>query len=170
MNFFKKTVPFVLGILLVAVSTTFAQGQQMQQMQNSQADSVTDKELKTFVETTQELQGIQQDIQSQVQDMVKEEDIEFQRFQQIMMSKQNPQMAKNVEVTDAEEEAIQKLQPKLQEISQEAQKQQLAVIQEKGLSPQRFQQIAQAVQSNPQMMQRFQQMSQEMSNDEEDGS
>lgn len=167
MNFFKKTVPFVLGILLMAAGSTFAQGQQMQQMQNSQADSVTDKELKTFVETTQELQGIQQDIQGQVQEMVKEEDIEFQRFQQIMMSKQNPQMAKNIEVTDAEEEAIQNLQPKLQEISQEAQKQQLAVIQEKGLSPQRFQQIAQAVQSNPQMMQRFQQMSAESGSEEE---
>lgn len=167
MNFFKKTVPFVMGILFMAAGSTFAQGQQMQQMQNSQADSVTDQELKTFVETTQELQGIQQDIQSQVQDMVKEEDIEFQRFQQIMMSKQNPQMAKNVEVTDAEEEAIQKLQPKLQEISQEAQKKQLAIIQEKGLSPQRFQQIAQAVQSNPQMMQRFQQMSAESGSEEE---
>lgn len=168
MKFIKRTVPFVLGIVLMA-GTVMAQGQ-MQQMQNNQADSVSDEELQQFVKTTQELQGIQEDIQSKVQDMVGEEDMEFQRFQQIMMSKQNPQMADQVEVTQKEEETIQKIQPELQKISQEAQQKQISVIEEQGLSPERFQQIAQAVQSDQQMMQRFQQMSQEMSGDEEDGS
>lgn len=163
MRFFKRTVPFVLGLVFMA-GTVMAQGQ-MQQMQNPQADSVSDEELEQFVKTTQELQGVQQNFQSKVQDMVSEEDMEFQRFQQIMMSKQNPQMAQKMEVTDDEEATIKKLQPELQKMSQEAQKKQLSVIQEQGLSPQRFQQIAQAVQSNPQMMQRFKQMSQEMSNE-----
>ena len=155
MNFFKKTVPFVLGILLMAGSA-FAQGQQMQ---NAQADTVSDKELKKFADAAQELQQIQQNVQSQVQEMVKEEDMEFQRFQQIMMSKQNPQMAKQVKVTDEEEATIKEMQPELQKIQQEAQKKQMSVIQDNGLTPQRFQQIAQAVQSDPAMMKRFQQMS-----------
>ena len=167
MKFFKRTVPFVLGIVLMA-GTAMAQGQ-MQQMQNNQAaDSVSDEELQKFVKTTQELQSIQQGIQEKVQAMVSEEDMEFQRFQQIMMSRQNPQMADQVEVTKEEEATIKKIQPELQKVSQEAQQKQLTVIEEQGLSPQRFQQIAQAVQSDQQMMQRFQQMSQEMSG-EEDG-
>ncbi len=155
MNFFKKTVPFVLGILLMAGSA-FAQGQQMQ---NAQADTVSDKELKKFADAAQELQSIQQNVQSEVQEMVKEEDMEFQRFQQIMMSKQNPQMAKQVNATDEEEAIIEEMQPKLQKIQQKAQKKQMSVIQDNGLTPQRFQQIAQAVQSDPAMMKRFQQMS-----------
>src|SRR6056297_1753714 len=142
MNFFKKTVPVVLGILLMAGSA-FAQGQQMQQMQNAQADSVSDKELEKFVETAQDLRSIQENIQSEVQGMVQEEDMTFQRFQQIMMSKQNPQMAKKVEVTDDEEAVIKELQPKLQKIQQEANQKQMSAIQENGLTPQRFQQIAQ---------------------------
>ena len=158
MNFFKKTVPLMLGLLLMAGSA-FAQGQQMQQMQNAQADSVSDKELKKFVDAAQELQTIQQNIQSEVQQMVQEEDMTFQRFQQIIMSKQNPQMAKKVQVTDEEEAVIKEMQPKLQKIQQEANQKQMTVIQDNGLTPQRFQQIAQAVQSDPQMMQRFQQMS-----------
>ncbi|HKL17942.1 MAG TPA: DUF4168 domain-containing protein [Halalkalibaculum sp.] len=158
MNFFKKTVPVVLGILLMAGSA-FAQGQQMQQMQNAQADSVSDKELEKFVETAQDLRSIQENIQSEVQGMVQEEDMTFQRFQQIMMSKQNPQMAKKVEVTDEEEAVIKEMQPKLQKIQQEANQKQMSAIQENGLTPQRFQQIAQAVQSDPAMMKRFQQMS-----------
>jgi len=158
MNFFKKTVPVVLGILLMAGSA-FAQGQQMQQMQNAQADSVSDKELEKFVETAQDLRSIQENIQSEVQGMVQEEDMTFQRFQQIMMSKQNPQMAKKVEVTDDEEAVIKELQPKLQKIQQEANQKQMSAIQDNGLTPQRFQQIAQAVQSDPAMMKRFQQMS-----------
>lgn len=148
----------MLGMLLMAGSA-FAQGQQMQQMQNAQADSVSDKELKKFVDAAQELQTIQQNIQSEVQQMVQEEDMTFQRFQQIIMSKQNPQMAKKVQVTDEEEAVIKEMQPKLQKIQQEANQKQMTVIQDNGLTPQRFQQIAQAVQSDPQMMQRFQQMS-----------
>ena len=158
MNFFKKTVPFVLGMILMAGSA-FAQGQQMQQMQNAQADSVSDEELKKFVDTAQELRSIQQDIQSEVQSMVQEEDMTFQRFQQIMMSKQNPQMAQKIEVTDEEEATINEMQPKLAKIQQQANQQQMSAIQDNGLTPQRFQQIAQAVQSDPQMIQRFQQMS-----------
>ena len=157
MNFFKKTVPFALGILLMAGSA-FAQGQQMQ---NNQADTVTvsDQEFQKFVDAAQELQQIQQEIQGEVQDMVSEKDMEFQRFQQIMMSKQNPQMAQKIEVSDEEEQIIQEIQPKLQEIQQAAQQDQMAAIQDNGLTPQRFQQIAQAVQSDPEMMKRFQQMS-----------
>lgn len=157
MKFFKKTVPFVLGILMMAGSA-LAQGQQMQ---NNQADTVTvsDQELQKFVDTAQELQQIQQDIQSEVQEMVKEKDMEFQRFQQIMMSKQNPQMAQQIKVTDEEEAAIQEMQPKLQKIQQEAQQEQVSIIQDNGLTPQRFSQIAQKVQSDPEMMQRFQNMS-----------
>lgn len=163
MKFFKKTVPFALGILLMAGSA-FAQGQQMQ---NNQADTVTvsDQELKKFAETAQELQEIQKEIQGEVQEMVSKEDMEFQRFQQIMMSKQNPQMAQKIEVTDEEEATIEKLQPEIQKISQEAQQKQVSVIQEQGLTPQRFQQIAQAVQSDPEMMKRFQQMSADTSSD-----
>ncbi|MDX1585334.1 MAG: DUF4168 domain-containing protein [Balneolaceae bacterium] len=139
--------------------SAFAQGQQMQQMQNAQADSVSDEELKKFVDTAQELRSIQQDIQSEVQSMVQEEDMTFQRFQQIMMSKQNPQMAQKIEVTDEEEATINEMQPKLAKIQQQANQQQMSAIQDNGLTPQRFQQIAQAVQSDPQMIQRFQQMS-----------
>lgn len=158
MNFFKKTVPLMLGMLLMA-GTAFAQGQQMQQMQNAQADSVSDQELEKFVETAQDLRSIQQDVQTEVQQMVKEEEMSFQRFQQIMMSKQNPQMAQKVQVTDEEEAVIKEMQPKLQQIQQQANQKQIAAIQDNGLTPQRFQQIAQAVQSDPQVMQRFQQMS-----------
>ncbi|MGK7371074.1 MAG: DUF4168 domain-containing protein [Candidatus Halalkalibacterium sp. M3_1C_030] len=148
----------MLGMLLMAGSA-FAQGQQMQQMQNAQADTVSDEELKKFVETAEDLRSIQENIQSEVQQMVQEEDMTFQRFQQIMMSKQNPQMAKKVQVTDEEEAVIKEMQPELQKIQQEANQKQMTAIQENGLTPQRFQQIAQAVQSDPQMMQRFQQMS-----------
>lgn len=158
MNFFKKTVPLMLGMLLMA-GTAFSQGQQMQQMQNAQADSVSDQELEKFVETAQDLRSIQQDVQTEVQQMVKEEDMTFERFQQIMMSKQNPQMAQKVQVTDEEEAVIKEMQPKLQKIQQQANQKQMTAIQDNGLTPQRFQQIAQAVQSDPQMMQRFQQMS-----------
>lgn len=159
MKIFKRTLPFVLGIALLSPSL-FAQGQQMQPQQ---ADSVTDAELEKFVNTTGSLQSIQQETQQEVQSLVEEEGMEFERFQKIMMSKQNPQMAQNVEVSKEEEKTIENVQPKLQKISQQAQQQFVAAIQEEGLTPQRFQQIMQAVRSDPQVSQRFQKMAGDMS-------
>lgn len=154
MKIFKQTLPFVLGIVLISPSL-FAQGQQMQ---GAQPDSITDQELKKFVNTTGSLQTIQQETREEVETLVQKEGMEFERFQEIMMSKQNPQMAQDVEVTDKEEEAIKNVEPQLAEISKGAQQQFVQAIQQEGLTPQRFQQIMQAVRSNPDVSQRFQEL------------
>ena len=156
MKLSKKIFPVVLGLLFLS-GTAFAQGQQMQ-MNSAAADSISDKELKSFVKTTQEVQVLGQEMQMEMQSIIQEEDITMQRFQQIMQSQQNPQAAGDVEITEEEQEIINGLQPKLQKIGQEAQQKQIGVIQDNGLTLQRYQQIAQTVRSNPAMMQKVQKM------------
>ncbi|MDX1586091.1 MAG: DUF4168 domain-containing protein [Balneolaceae bacterium] len=157
MKFLKRFLPLLAGFSLL-VGTAYGQVQQ-QQSQPAAADTVSDAELEKFVGVAQELQNIGMDVQQQVQQMVKEEGMEFERFQKIMMSQQNPQMAQNVQMTEQEKKILETIQPKLQQIQQEVQQKQMQVIQNSELSMQRFQEIAQAVQQDPQMMQRFQQMS-----------
>ena len=152
-------MPLLLGFLLMAGSAV-AQGQQMQQ-KSTQADSITDKELKKFASVSAESQKIQQEMRKKVDSMLAEEDMDMQRFQKIMMSKRNPKMADSVNVSDEEKKKMKKIQPKLMKANQQAQKKMVSVIKDNGLEPQRFQQIMQAVRSNPEVMKRFRKISKE---------
>lgn len=154
MKLFKKFFPVALGLLLLS-GTAFAQGMQMN---TAEADTVTDAELESFVAATKEVQMMQQELQLEMQNMIKDEGMEVQRFQQIMQSKQNPQAAGSVEVSTEEQEIINKIQPKLQELGQKAQQEQISVIEDNDLTLQRYQQIAQTIRSNPGMMQKVQKM------------
>ncbi|HLR25834.1 MAG TPA: DUF4168 domain-containing protein [Fodinibius sp.] len=156
MKFFKNMMPVLLGFLLIAGSV--AQGQQKQQP--TESDSVTDSELKKFADVSVESQKVQREMTEQVDSMLSEEDMDMQRFRQIMLSKRNPQMADSIEVSDKEEETMKKIQPKLMKLNQEAQQEMVSIIQDNGLEPQRFQQIMQAVRTQPKVMERFQKIQQ----------
>ncbi|MCW9707613.1 DUF4168 domain-containing protein [Fodinibius salsisoli] len=159
MKCFKNVMPLLVGLLLMAGSAV-AQVQQ-QAPQPAQADSITDQELQKFAQVSSESQKIRQEMGQKVDSMLAETDIDMQRFQKIMMSKRNPQMADSLDVTAEEEETIKEIQPKLMKMSQNAQQKMIGIIQNNGLNPQRFQQLMQAVRSNPEVMKRFQKITQD---------
>lgn len=156
MKFLKTTLTFVAAMLLMA-GTVIGQGQQMQQQQ-AQPDDITDEELENFVTIFNQSQEIQEKSQEKLEGILEDEDMDLQRFQTIMMSQQNPQMGDSVEMTEEEEETIERIQPQLMEINQESQQEFVEVIQDNGMEPQRFQQIMQAVQSDPDVAERFQEI------------
>lgn len=160
MNFIKKFSPLVMGFMLL-VSAAFAQGQQNEPI------TVTDTELEKMIGLIDDAQAIQEESQQKMQKMVQEEGLEIQRFQMIMLSKQNPQVADSVEVTEEEEEAIENLQPKLTQMNQMVQQEFIAAVEDNGLTQQRYKQIGQALQTNPELAQRFQKMRTEMQNGSE---
>lgn len=159
MKIFKHSIALALGFFLVA-GAAFAQGQQMQQ---AQPDSITDKDLKKFAAVTSEVQKIQQRSQKKVQSILDDTDMDMQRFQQIMMSKRNPKMSDSMQVTDEEKKIIKEIRPKLMKMQQSSRKEMMGAMQDNDLSPQRFQAIMRAVQSNPEVMKRFQKIVQDSS-------
>lgn len=161
MKFLQHSAAFVLGFLLIAGSV-FAQGQQMQQP--AQPDSITDEELEKFAMVTNELQQVQRESQKKVQDMLSDKEMDMQRFQQIMMSRQNPNMGDSIEVTEQEEETMKEIEPKLQKMQQQSRQEMMGIMQEEGLQPQRFQAISQALQQDPEMMKRFKKIVQDTAN------
>jgi len=154
MKLSKFSVALVLGFLLAAGSV-FAQGQQMQSKSN-QADSVTNKELKEFANITQQFQQIQMNSKQKVDSMLADKDMDMKRFQQIMMSKRNPKMADSVNITGKEKQTMKELQPQLMKMQQQSRQKMMGIIQNSGMSPQRFQAVSRAVRSNPSVMKRFQ--------------
>lgn len=162
MHFLKSSIAAGVILMLLSTGIVSAQGQgQEQQPQQPDMpevptpDDVSDEELSTFVEASDAIQPIQQQAQSDMQEIIEEEGIEFERFQQIMMAMQNPQLADQMEVSADEEQAIQEVQPRLVEIEVEASDEIRSEIADKGLDVERYQAIFMSLQQHPELMERL---------------
>lgn len=148
-------------VITIIISTSGIVAQQMQMPQIAAADSVNDAELEQFVLVAMDIQEIRIEMDNLVIARLEKEGMTTERFQEIMMSQQNPQ-AQSITLTTKEEQIIGNMQSFLQEISMKAQEQQLASIQESEMTQQRFQSIAQTLQTDNDLAMRFQEMLSEM--------
>jgi len=158
MNILKRVKALILSLI---ICSTAVAAQNMPMPQITPADSVSDSELEQFVIIAQELQGIRMELDSMVVVKLEEEGMSTARFQEIMQSKQNPE-GEEIELTTKEEETVANMQSFLQQASMSAQKQQMQSIQESDMSAQRFQSIAQAMQSDKELAMRMQTIAMEM--------
>ncbi len=154
-----KSLSVILIGILFGASVAFGQGmgqgqQQMPELPTS-AD-VSDEELTQFVKTIADIEPIQMEAQADIAEAVEEEELDFDRFQQLMMAMQNPQMAGQVEMSDEEEQKIEKLRPKLTEIQMNAEEEIIAKIEDNGLNVQRYQAIIMGAQQDQELMTRLQ--------------
>jgi len=154
MKFFKQSAAFVLGFLLMAGSV-FAQGNPMQQkMQQTQADSITNEELKKFAAVTSD---VNEKIDAEIVSLLADKEMDAERFQEIMMKQRNPR-TDSADVTEQEQKTIDEVQPKLMKVQQ---KEIMNAMEKNGLQPQRFQAIVKALQSNPEVVKRYRKITQE---------
>lgn len=152
----KKTLRNSLLIILGAIfSTVTAFAQVPQQPEPLNPDDITKEDLQMVSNISDAAQDIQKEADDKVKGIVEGEGMEFPRFQEIVMSQQNPQMAGEVEISEDEQKTLEKVQPDLTQVNQEAQQKYMETIEEEGLSIQKFQQLAQAIQTNPEVAERF---------------
>lgn len=158
MKVLKSLSVILIGILFGA-SVAFGQGmgQGQQQMPDlPTSDDVSDEELTQFVQTIADIEPIQMEAQADIEEAVAEEELDFERFQQLMMAMQNPQMADQVEMSDEEEQKIENIQPKLTEIQMGAEEEIIAKIEDNGLDVERYQAIMMGAQQDQELMTRLQ--------------
>jgi len=156
--YYLKTCLSVIVMLLVGSQLAFSQVQQPQQPQQPDVpapDEISDEELVRFAETSDNIQPIQQQAQGDIQQVVEDEGMEFDRFRQVMMAMQNPQMADQMDVSSEEEETIQAVQPKLMEIQMEAEQEIVSEIEDSELDVERYQAIFYSLQQHPELMERL---------------
>lgn len=151
-----KSIAAALIFSFFAAGPLFAQVQQQQPQQPDlpTSEDVSDEEIAQLGDAVKAIEPIQEETQEKVKSAVEEEDITFERFRQMMMAMQNPQMAQQVNITDEEKEKIQTLQPTLMKIQTEARQKMNEKIEEKGLTMQRYQQIIMGAQQDPELMAR----------------
>lgn len=170
MKIFKTASLLLIGATF-AISSAFAQGmgQQQQMPDLPTSEDVSEEELNTFVETISEIEPIQVQLQSDVQEIIQGKEITMERFQQLMMAMQNPQMAQQVEISDEERQQIQEIQPELSDLQMKAQEEMVGKIEENGMNIQRYQAIMMGAQQDQQLMTRLQTALQDTSTTEEEG-
>jgi hypothetical protein len=144
-------------IFLMGVSVVFAQVPQ--QMPQQQTTEVSDDEMEQFALAFVEIQNIEQKIQPEMVQIVEDEGIEVQRFNEIMNAQQDP----NQEVDASEDELIKfaSANREIEEIQTRAQREMMEKIAESGLSVDRYQEIMVAVRNDPALQQKLQSSMQE---------
>jgi ribosome-binding ATPase YchF (GTP1/OBG family) len=152
-----KTASLLLIGATFVISSAFAQGMGQQQMPDlPTSDDVSAEELDNFIATISDIEPIQVQLQSGVQQLVQENDLSIERFQQLMMAIQNPQAAQQVEMTDKERQQIQNMQPEISDLQMKAQEQMVEKIESNGMNIQRYQAIMMGAQQDQELMTRLQ--------------
>ncbi len=161
MKLFKSTL-VAMATLLIAAGITVAQVQQQapppppQQPEFPTSADVSDDEILLLVSTINDLQPIEEKAQEKIGEALEEEGLTMERFQQMMMAMQNPQMAEEANVTDEEMAKLQTLQPALMQIQGEAEQEMIAKIEDNGFTLERYQGIIMGAQQDPELMARLQ--------------
>lgn len=155
-----KIIKSISAVLIAVLFTTGSLIAQVQQQAPEMPDlptssEVSDEEITQIVSTIIELEPIQLKAQTQIEEALEAEDLTIERFQQMMMAMQNPQMADEVDVTEEEMSKMQTLQPTLIDIQGEADREMVAAIEDNGLTMERYRSIVMGAQQDPELMERI---------------
>lgn len=139
----KKFTGFFLFFVLTA-TTLFAQADQAK---------VTDAELNKFSAVFQKMRMMNQEVQQKMAQVVAEEEMKIQRFNEIHKAQLDTSV--EVEVTEEEKETYREIVAEIEEVQLDFQETIQENIEKSGLSMERYQQIATQLQTNAQLQERL---------------
>jgi hypothetical protein len=142
----------MFAILVIGSASVTAQTTSLPQQQEQ--IEVSKKELTEFAQVFQQMRLLNQEAQKEMIEVVKNEDFELQRFNEIHQAKLDPN--KEIETTDIEDKKYSLVVAELKNIQPEFQKKIQELISESNLSMAEYQQIAMALKNDPEIQQRLQ--------------
>jgi hypothetical protein len=119
--------------------------------------SVSDSELESFVAALQDVQSIRQSMAQETQQAVSDSELSQQRFEELYRSEQGGSEPGEA-ATETESQQFDQLMSQIQQIQQQSNQEMVQAVKDEGLTVSRFNQIAQAIQQNPELQQEFRQM------------
>lgn len=148
-----KVAGFLFFLTVFGSFATFAQTPQLPQQQQQVQVEVSDSELQKFANAFQGIRMINQEAQQEMLSVVEEEGMDVQRFNEIHQAAMDP--AVEVEATEQELEKHQEITSELEKLQDGFQSKMEQVITEQDLSVERYGQIAQGLQSSPELQERL---------------
>jgi hypothetical protein len=148
-----KAIIFSLAITLCFVSAAFAQVPMQQGQPQQQVETDFDRqELEEFVNVYIQSSEIQQGNEAEMVQAIEEEDLELNRFNEILTVQQNQQSAEEINASAEEMAAFNKAAEKIMKVQQKTQAEIEQLI-ESEIGKEKYQQIAMAYQQSPEVQQ-----------------
>lgn len=151
----KKIASLLVFFTLMGSMGAIAQTQPMPQQPKVEVD-VDDQELAKFADAYQGLRMVNQEAQQKMVKVVENEGFEIQKFNEMYQTSMNPN--KELDATEEEMKKYKATVQKIEGMQGEFQEKMEEVITGQGLSLDRYEKLAMALQSDPEMQQRLQQM------------
>ncbi len=149
----KKFAGFFLFLTLIGSTAVFAQAPQLPQQQQQQKVEVSDAELNKFANAFQGIRMVNQEAQQEMTQVIQEEGMEIQRFNELFEASANPQV--EVEATGEEEKQFEAISSELEGMQGAFQAKMEKIITDEGLSIERYEQIAMGLQADPALQERL---------------
>ncbi len=142
-------------ILALAVGTVgFAQSTNQG---NSNQANVSEEQLEQFAAALENVQSIRQEMVQDTQGVVADSSLDESRFQELYRADQGGP-APSSEATDSEQSEYDQVMQEIQQIQQQSNQEMVEAVEEEGLDVQQFNQIAQAIQQDPELQARLQEL------------
>lgn len=146
-----------IGVVLVVAATAgFAQNFSSPDL--SEPIEVSDGELRQFVSALQDVEAVQQVVQSEMIATLDDIGISVERFNELYQAQHDPSFELPAPAAQEEQDLFATAERELQGIQQEGQAEMLAAVEEGGLDIERFNQIYVALSQDPDLQQRIQQL------------
>ena len=149
----KKINGFLLTLTLFGSLTIFAQNPHLPQQPTQQQVEVSDAELEKFATAFQQVRVITMEAQQEMAGVVANEGMEIQRFNEIHTAALDPEV--EVTATEEEKKQHQKIVSNLETIQAGVQGKMEKAVQDTGISPARYEQIAMGLQNDTELQERL---------------
>ena len=154
-TFKKNIITLALTGALVGTLSTAAKAQEMQAPMTTQAQAnITTAELSKFADAFQEVQVENQAAQQKMMGIIKDEGLDVQRFTEIQKAQMNPEA--EVEATDEELKMHAAVVAELQKMQPALETKMAGIIEDPGLTLDRYKAVAMALQQNKELQKKFQ--------------
>jgi len=141
----KKVYAFLI-FALIAATAVKAQAPAQQ--------DVSDDELKQFASVYKQIQSINQEVQQDMFEAIQEQGIDIQRFNELFQASMVP--GQEIAASEEEMEKFNAAKAGIEKIQAQTEKKMEEVIVEEGLTLERYQEIAMAIQSSPDLQRKIQ--------------
>lgn len=152
----KKLVKVIMvsfTFVLFSAFAAFAQVPMQQDQQQPAAQNFSEEDIDQFVVVYEKASEIQQQNEAEMIQAIEGEDLEMERFNEILTARQNQQSAADIDASAEEMAAFNTAAEKIMAVQQEAQAE-IAQIIEEELGGEKYQAIVTAYQQDPELQQK----------------
>jgi hypothetical protein len=124
------------------------------------AEKLSDEDIASFVQVNHRMITIQSELEARMIKLIEEQGLTVEQYVEIALSQQSPELATSI--TEKELEKVRNVNEKIEALNSELHGKSLEVITEAGLTVQRYEEIANALENSRSAQQQYNELMEEL--------